>query len=348
MVQRTESDLAHFFATDLLKELKSLEKVRLVVLARVKKMLALVAGVAAMCMALDWLLNIDGRLAVICGFICIAAGSYGYKMITREYVMQFKARVIRRIIEFIDPGLVYSPEGHISKLRFHSSRIFTRYPDRLRGDDLVRGAVARTEMEFSEVHAEYKTESTDSRGRKQRKYRTIFKGLFFTAGFNKDFKGKTVVLPDTAERLLGGMGGFFQSLNRSRGKLIKLENPEFERFFVVYGDDQIESRYVLSTSLVDRILRFRKKTGRDIYLSFVGSEVFVAIPYKRNLFEPRVFSKVTGFKGVREYFADLKLALGIVEDLDLNTHIWARKAGSGTAQAAAARPDSQIASHRKP
>jgi hypothetical protein len=107
---------------------------------------------------------------------------------------------------------------------------------------------------------------------------------------------------------------------------VKLENPEFEKYFVVYGDDQIESRYVLSTSLVQRLLDFRRRTCRDVYFSFVASEVFVAVPYRRNLFEPRVFGKITGFKGIREYFADLQLALGIVEDLDLNTRIWAARA----------------------
>jgi len=323
MVPRTESDLAHFFATDLLKELKVLEGVRLAVLARVKIMLGIAAGVFAMCMAVDLLMDIGGRLGVISGFICLAAVSYGYKVVTREYVRDFKAKVIRRIIEFIDPGLTYLAEGHVSLERFHSSRIFRRHPDRLRGDDLVRGRLGRTDIEFSEVHAQYKTETTDSQGTSKRKYHTIFKGLFFAAGFNKEFAGKIVVLPDTAERLLGGIGGFIQSLNKTRGQLVKLEDPEFEKYFVVYGDDQIESRYVLSTSLVQRILDFRKKTRRKVCFSFVGSEVFVAIPYRRSLFEPRVFGKITGFKGIREYFADLQLALGIVEDLDLNTRIWA-------------------------
>jgi len=323
MTPRTESDLAHFFATDLLRELKALEKVRLGVLARVRVMLGIAAGVFAMCVGIDWLLGLDGKLGVISGFICIAAGSYAYKVLTREYVGRFKARVIRRMVEFIDPELTYLADGHVSGARFHSSRIFTRYPDRLRGDDLVRGRVGWTDVEFSEVHAQYKTETTDSKGRKSKKYHTIFKGLFFGADFNKQFRGKTVVLPDTAERLFGGAGGFLQSLNKSRGELVRLEDPEFEKYFVVYGDDQIEARYVLSTSLVQRILGFRKKTGRQVHLSFVGSEVFVAVPYRRSLFEPRVFRKITGFKGIREYFADLQLALGIVEDLDLDTRIWA-------------------------
>jgi hypothetical protein len=62
-------------------------------------------------------------------------------------------------------------------------------------------------------------------------------------------------------------------------------------------------------------------------MSFVGSQVFVAIPYKRALFEPSVFSRVTSFKGAHEHFEDLNLALGIVDDLNLNTRIWAGAPG---------------------
>jgi hypothetical protein len=323
MVHRTDSDFAHFFATDLLGELKKLEKVRRSVLGRVKILIGVIGGVMFLCLGLSWALGPNWTFAAVSVTVCAFVGSGVYKYLISGYVGRFKLNVISRIIEFVDPGLTYLAEGHISRVQFHSSRIFERYPDRLRGDDLVRGKIGETSIAFSEVHAEYKTECPGSNGRKRRRYHKIFKGLFFTAGFNKKFYGKVVVLPDTAERILGGAGSFFQSLNKSRGELIKMEDPEFEKYFVVYGDDQVESRYVLSTSLVQRILDFRRKTGRRIYMSFVGSQVFVAIPYRRGLFEPKVFTKITGFKGVREYFDDLNLALGIVDDLNLNTRIWA-------------------------
>jgi len=326
MAHLTQSDFAHYYATSLLKELKKLEQVRESVLAKVKTLIAITAGAFMLSVAMDQALELNWMLATISAMVCMAAGSFFYKFLTRGYVCQFKLKVISKIIEFIDPQLTYWADEHISQMQFHSSRIFEKYPDRLRGDDLVKGTIGLTNVEFSEVRAEYKTETTDSSGRRQRRYSTIFKGLFFIADFNKKFYGKTVVLPDMAERLLGGIGGFLQSLNRSRGELVKLENPEFEKYFVVYGDDQIESRYVLSTSLIQRILDFRKKTGKRVYLSFVGSQVFVAIPYRRGLFEPRVFTSIKGFKSVREYFDDLQLALGIVDDLNLNTRIWATPA----------------------
>jgi hypothetical protein len=326
MGYRSESELAHFFATDLHRDLRDLDGLRRVVLRKVQILIAVLAGIMAASVAIGYAYGALPGIAMVTGFLCAGAGSFLYKYLIGDYVHQFKLRVIKKIVQFVDPSLEYSPKGYISAARFNSSRIFNKYPDRMRGDDLVQGRIGNTEVEFSEVHAERKTETTDRHGRRRRRYHTIFKGLFFVADFNKKFYGKTVVLPDTAERMFGGFGTLLQKISRPRDEFIKMDDPEFEKHFVVYADDQIEARYVLSTSLMKRIVDFRTKTGKRVYLSFVGSEVFVAVPYKKPLFEPKVFSKITGFAGVKGYFEDLQLATGIVEDLDLNTRIWSKRA----------------------
>ena len=58
---------------------------------------------------------------------------------------------------------------------------------------------------------------------------------------------------------------------------------------------------------------------------FVGSMVFVAISFSRNLFEPKLFSSLTDFENIREYYDDLDLAISIVDDLNLNTRIWSKQ-----------------------
>jgi type IV secretory pathway VirB2 component (pilin) len=325
MAYRTTSDFAHFYATGLRSELNDLETLRKIVLGKVKVLIAVVIGIFVGIAAIG--LSFDGarQAMVVAGFILTAGGSFVYRFLTSDYVHQYKLRVVKKIVAFIDPSLTYWPRRHISAVRFNSSRIFNRYPDRMRGDDMVEGKVGGTELAFSEVHAEYKTETSDGSGGRRRRYHTIFRGIFFIADFNKKFYGKTVVLPDTAEKLFGGMGSFLQKIGRPKDEFIKMDDPEFEKLFVVYADDQIEARYVLSPSLMKRIVDFSQKTGKRVYLSFVGSEVFVAIPYKQSLFEPRVFGKITGFKDVRRFFDDLQLALGIVEDLNLNTRIWTKR-----------------------
>jgi hypothetical protein len=258
-----------------------------------------------------------GIFLLIAGILVL---TFIYHFLIRDYRRLFKNAVIEKIVKFIDEGLTYSKFGKVSQSLFKMSGIFQKNIDKYSGDDHVSGTIGKTRVEFSELYTAYETRS--SKGGKQE--HTIFKGLFFMADFNKHFKGNTVVLPDTAEKLLGHVGTLFQSMNKMRGDLIKLEDPEFEKLFAVYGNDQIEARYILSTSLMKRIVDFQEKTGKRIYLSFVGSKVFVAIPYQKDLFEPRVFRTILDFAPVQKYFEDLKLVVGIVDDLNLNTRIWTK------------------------
>ena len=53
--------------------------------------------------------------------------------------------------------------------------------------------------------------------------------------------------------------------------------------------------------------------------------MFVAVTYTKRLFEPKIFTTLLDFEMVREYFEDLQLAAGIVDDLNLNTRIWSKR-----------------------
>jgi hypothetical protein len=201
---------------------------------------------------------------------------------------------------------------------FKAAGLFLHHIDRYKCEDMIGGKVGKTEIAFSEVHAEYKTTTHTGKSR-HTEWHTIFKGLFFIADFNKDFHGRTVVLPDTAEKLFGLFGQTLQSWNSSYGQLVRLEDVEFEKEFVVYGTDQIEARYILSPAMMEQILLFRREVGKKIYLSFLGSKVFVAIPVQENMFEPKMFSSVLDFDVIAEYYAQLQLGVGIVDELNLNT-----------------------------
>jgi hypothetical protein len=217
----------------------------------------------------------------------IILGVSKFRSNSRGYNTEFKQQVISKVIAFLEPGLSYEPFGLIDQTTFKTSELVNCDVDRYSGEDRVDGIIGKTKITFSEVHAECVTVITGERTARAQ-WHTIFKGLFFVADFNKDFHGQTLVFPDTAEKLFGGLGRMLQSWNSGRMDLIKLEDLGFEREFVVYGSDQIEARYILSTSLMRRILDFKKKTKTKIYLSFSGSKVYIALPKKiyssRNIF----------------------------------------------------------------
>ena len=317
---KSDKELWEFYKTELLRDLQGLEQQRKKVARKLTVLIAI-----ALCMALGIVLLLSYKFGflpaiVIAIIITCAILAIGYKVIASGYKVTFKNLMIERLVKFIDEGLTYNARMHIPKILYMMSEIFNRRPDRYRGDDYVKGTLGKTAIEFSELHSEYKTH--DKNGTH---WHTIFKGLFFIGDFNKHFTCKVVVLPDRAEKLFGHVGKMLQSWNIARDDLVKLEDVEFEKRFVVYGSDQIQARYILSPSLMKRITEFKEKTGRDIYLSFQASKVFVAVPYRRDLFEPKMFRSVLDFEPIKEYHEDLNLALGIVEDLDLNTRIWTKE-----------------------
>jgi hypothetical protein len=150
---------------------------------------------------------------------------------------------------------------------------------------------------------------------KQWQSKILFRGLFFTAKFAKNFPNRTFVIPNDLQNRI-------PLVNYWRGELVKLEDSEFEKLFQVYGDDQVESRYILSTNLMQRLIDFNYNAKRKVYISFIEGYIYIAIKYDRNLFEPKLWQTMLSFKPLKEYFEDLQLAIGIVQDFNLDRQIW--------------------------
>jgi hypothetical protein len=264
---------------------------------------------------------------VLAAGVILSGGLYliiNYKKIG-EIQSRFKNEVIARMIKAIDPSLSYQANGLISQHDYNKSKLYLSQINKYKGDDLVTGTVGKTAIRFSELLTQMEKETTDSKGNRSKSVTTIFKGLFFVGDFNKKFIGETIVLPDTAENLFGSLGTMLQKWNIQRDQLVKMEDPEFEKAFCVYGSDQVEARYILSTSLMQRILQFKQKTRSKMSMSFIANEVFIGVPLSENLFEAPFFSSMVKYERIESFNKYLILFIGIVEDLNLNTRIWTKE-----------------------
>lgn len=247
----------------------------------------------------------------------------------------FKERVVRTIITRVYPDVHYEPQGSVTRQEFIASRLFLQSIDDFEGEDLIEGTIGRTRFRFSEVHARERQTRRDARGRTRHEWVTVFRGTFLLADFNKNFHGATFVLPDRAQRLLGAFGQSLQALDSRRGELVKLEDPEFERLFVVYSTDQVEARYILSTSLMQRILDYYRKADRTLHFAFVSSCLFIALSSTANELEPPSIFLVANMRSnpsirdsilshIRSCTQYLDLTTGVVRELDLNERIWGK------------------------
>lgn len=312
---KSVSELTDFYYNDLYPALQKLEKERRNLKHRI---IFFAITSTAVFTAIAYALKSYYEFII---FIYIALMALLYKFMIKDYTHEFKISVIKPLVHAIDKTMLYSSQTHVSDYLFEHSKLFDE-ADKLIGNDYVKGMIDGINIQFSDIHAQNKDQ--DSKGKES--WNTVFQGLFIVADFNKHFYGETIVLPDSAQNSFGDViGHFLQSKNAARDELVKMDNPEFEKEFVVYSSDQIEARYILSHSMMEKLLSFKNKSAHPIYISFIETHIYMAISYGKDLFEPSIFHSLLDYKVAMEYVKTLHLAIGIVEELKLNQKLWSKR-----------------------
>lgn len=230
---------------------------------------------------------------------------------SQELSTYYKQEVIAQVLQSFCENAAFLPQQGIEESIFRSCNLFTS-PDRYHTEDLIKGRVGKTEFCCAEVHAEEKKTRVDSKGRVSQYWVDIFKGFLFIADFHKDFRGHTTVQRNSLFKL---------SFGSSR---VKLENPNFEKTFDVYSTDQIEARYLLSPSMMERLLTLEAQFNTGIMVSFQNSNILIAIPDSKNHFEANIWKSISDPSQLKEDFSTIQALISIIEDLNLNTRIWTK------------------------
>ncbi len=318
---KTISELTDFYYKTLYPVLQELEEDRKAVKKRVINISIVFSIVAFTLLAFLAKYINDLDFLFFIGIFYIAGLGWIYRYLITDYRSDFKQKVIAPLIEQIDKNLGYLPEMHVPLGNFNRSKLFTTRPDRVSGNDYVRGKIDNIDIAFSDFHAEKRHK--DSKGRES--WETLFQGLFIISDFHKKFQGETIILPDSAQSLFGDLiGSWLQAHNFSRKELIKMDSPNFEKEFVVYGTDQVEARYILTPTLMQKLLNYKKRSKHPLYVSFIRGKIYMAIEYNDDMFEPSLFRSLLNYKIAMEYVATLHLAVGVVEELKLNQKLWSK------------------------
>lgn len=248
---------------------------------------------------------ITAIIAIVIYILCVSAKS-------QELSSYYKQEVIAKVLQSFCENAVFTPERGIDEREFINSNLFTS-PDRYHTEDLIEGKIGKTEFCCAEVHAEEKKTRVDSKGRTTNYWVDIFKGFIFIADFHKDFQGHTTVLRNSLLKL------------NFSGSRVKLENPDFEKKFDVYSNDQVEARYLLSPSMMERLLALDKQFNKNITISFHNSNIFIAIPESKDHFEASIWKPISDLRYLKSDFSTIHALISIVEELNLNTRIWTKE-----------------------
>ncbi len=316
----TSAEIDALYESTLKPRLESLEGLRHEVKGYVTKAVLLVGTPAAILFlsglislalpsSLDWLPTAVGFVGLFAG-VGIAGVKYlipGFAAFS-NYRVRFKHEVAAEVFKIVCPTASYAPLDGIAESVFEEPGLFNTRGG-FKSDDRVRGRIGQTPFEAADVSRSYTT------GGKNSRTVVVFRGLFFHIDFNKTLRGVTLVDPvGAASTSIGDRSGLTR---------VTLENPAFDAKFAVYASDDVEARYILTPSMMERILALQSRTDKNIHLGFKGTRAYLGVNYGRALFEPGIKAS-TSVEAIHEMAAHFALAGGIVHELDLNTRIWTK------------------------
>ena len=195
------------------------------------------------------------------------------------YRKKSKNQLMPEFIKYFN-GFSYQFEETINSGIIQKSRLIGDYNSRS-GDDYFSGTYKNVEMVVSEEEFEKVTYSYQN-GKKRTHRTPVFNGIIVLLSMNKDFSGQTIVFQDKG--FLNKVVSFTRNLSGLEN--IRLEDSIFEKEFEVYGTNQVEARYLLTTAFMERMLKLREayKANR-IEFSFFDNRLFITLATLENMFE---------------------------------------------------------------
>lgn len=212
-----------------------------------------------------------------------------------------------KVIGFL--GLQYDSDAGTFPLAAFDDADMLPYHTKSRLEDRIEGEIGGLPVHFCDA----KLTKTTGSG-KSRRTVTVFRGPLVISRFPKRFSGRTLVVPDA-----GSIGNFFGDLFKGSEGRVRLESAEFEDVFEVYGTDQVEARYLLTPTTMERLVAFKRRFDCKLRLAFVDDSLLIAIDDRRDWFpNPGLFARLTDPALVRTQFEEIARLAEIVEALNLN------------------------------
>ena len=181
--------------------------------------------------------------------------------------------------------------------------------DKIEIDDAFTGKYLDVPVEIIE-YKKFNLREIRSQGMVREEYVKNGMALLFVAQMNKNFKGKTIVTKDR---------GILNKITKYKNlQRVSLEDVLFEKKYEIYSDDQIEARYILTTSMMERMIKLSEIFSKIEY-NFFDNKVYININTKKNLFECNSFFRtLINYKRIKKSFDELYLIFSIIKIIKLN------------------------------
>ena len=239
-------------------------------------------------------------LSIAMFMLCTAY--YSWYHIKKGFENKIKTKIMPIICSCFG-DLKWSNFKFSNGLYFVKSGVISKYTNE-NYDDIFRGTYKDVTYEI--VEASYSTGSGKN-------YRLVFNGAIVCIEMNKNFSGHTVITPDS-----------FSHNSPLKGlQHTVLEDIEFEQKFDVYTDDEVNARYLITPSFMERLLSLKLAfKAEKVSCAFYDKYLIVALSTKLDLFSIcSLLKRVDDMQQFYQMYEEIESIIKLIDHFKLDQKI---------------------------
>lgn len=178
------------------------------------------------------------------------------------------ANILMKNIHSNDLSITYSQEAGIPEKYFRETNFIKSYAQ-YRSFDFILGKLKDKDFILSGL-----TIKNLSKTSEKHELKVIYRGIFGMTDFLNEDNIEMIIAPDVKNKFLNGI---FEDMKKALGtnkKIVRLENPEFERYFEVYCNDQVAARKIVTLSFMEKMVKFRELMKKDVTLIYKNHKIY--------------------------------------------------------------------------
>jgi hypothetical protein len=143
--------------------------------------------------------------------------------------------------------LKWVEKSSVNHALYKQAGIITQKYNTFSVDDVFKGSFSGVPFDIVEVDYKRIEQHRNSKGSNSTAVVTIFDGIIISLDMNKNFSAHTLVKSDS----------FFKDSNVYGLKHTTLEDVVFEKKYDVFTNDEVEARYLLTTSFMEKLTNMK-------------------------------------------------------------------------------------------
>lgn len=224
----------------------------------------------------------------------------------RDFILLYNEALTKSLVNKLRPDWIYEADQGIEQDQILSTYLIEKKPF-MYTSNLMTGLLNQVNFRFCHV------ETTKTNNLAGRLPKVVFKGYFFEIDFPKYNRTEIHVHPP----VMKDFGNLLKIPKR-----ISTDAKEFDKLFKTYSDDAIEMRYVLTLSLMSRMIDLQNVLPGNVSFLFTQGKVYIAIKIKDSTLEPKVGVKIDMNTIEKLHEKTFDLVELFIKELKLQLELW--------------------------